>query len=247
VIGYFEAMFFNQILPTGFGGDAVRVIRAYDSGTTAGWATIGVLIDRAFGLLAVGLVMMVAFLLGGSPIVNTAIFPALAVTATVIVAGASVAALVGCWAIILRLPVWLQPVAVLLRSFSAVFRSLRSVLVIAVLLAASNVLTIWSFLCCASALGVSVSTWDGTIVLQGIVLASLIPVSIGGWGLREGAAVRLFGALGIQESQAVAVAVVFGLVLTVVGLIGAVVWAVSGYRRVDLAERLASVRARSGG
>ena len=51
----FEAMLFNQLLPTGSGGDAVRMLRSYGAGVTPGWSIIGVLIDKALGLWFVAL------------------------------------------------------------------------------------------------------------------------------------------------------------------------------------------------
>jgi uncharacterized membrane protein YbhN (UPF0104 family) len=242
IIGYFEAMFFNQILPTGFGGDAIRIVRAYDSGIVAGWATIGVLIDRAFGLLAVGLVLLAALINHSSQVATAPTFPLIAASAALIVGGAAGAAALG---MILRadaLPTWIRPFVALLKAFADVFKSPKGLSYVFATLAASSCLTVASFVACASSLGVQVGWWDCAIILQGMVLASLIPISIGGWGLREGAAIILFGALGIDAQAAAATSILFGLVLTVVGLIGAVVWMFSGYRRVDLAARLNSIK-----
>ncbi|AOO80379.1 lysylphosphatidylglycerol synthase transmembrane domain-containing protein [Bosea vaviloviae] len=242
IIGYFEAMFFNQILPTGFGGDAIRIVRAYDSGIVAGWATIGVLIDRAFGLLAVGLMLLAALVNHSSQVATASTFPLIAACAALIVGGAAGAAGLG---MVLRaeaLPGWTRPFVALLKAFADVFRSPKGLGYIFVTLTASSCLTVASFMACASSLGVQVGWWDCAIILQGMVLASLIPISIGGWGLREGAAIILFGALGIGTEAAAATSILFGLVLTVVGLIGAAVWMFSGYRRVDLAARLNSIK-----
>ncbi|CAN7409095.1 lysylphosphatidylglycerol synthase transmembrane domain-containing protein [Bosea sp. LjRoot9] len=242
IIGYFEAMFFNQILPTGFGGDAIRIVRAYDSGIVAGWATIGVLIDRAFGLLAVGLVLLAALVNHSSQVATAPTFPLIAACAALIVGGAAGAAGLG---MVLRpeaLPGWTRPFVVLLKAFADVFKSPKGLGYVFATLIASSGLTVASFMACANSLGVQVGWWDCAIILQGMVLASLIPISIGGWGLREGAAIILFGALGIGTEAAAATSILFGLVLTVVGLIGAAVWMFSGYRRVDLAARLNSIK-----
>lgn len=242
IIGYFEAMFFNQILPTGFGGDAIRIVRAYDSGILAGWATIGVLIDRAFGLLAVGLVLLAALVNHSSQVATAPTFPLIAACAALIVGGAAGAAGLGVVLRVEALPGWTRPFVALLKAFADVFRSPKGLGYVFATLIASSGLTVASFMACASSLGVQVGWWDCAIILQGMVLASLIPISIGGWGLREGAAIILFGALGIGTEAAAATSILFGLVLTVVGLIGAAVWMFSGYRRVDLAARLNSIK-----
>lgn len=242
IIGYFEAMFFNQILPTGFGGDAIRIVRAYDSGVIAGWAIIGVLIDRAFGLLAVGLVLLAALVSHSSQVATAPIFPLIAACAALIVAGAAAAAGLGMTLRAEALPAWTRPFVALLKAFADVFRLTKALFYVLMTLVVSSTLTVASFMACANSLGVQVGWWDGAIILQGMVLASLIPISIGGWGLREGAAITLFGALGVEAPAAAATSILFGLVLTVVGLIGAVIWVFSGYRRVDLAARLKFIK-----
>lgn len=247
VIGYFESMFFNQILPTGIGGDAIRVVRAYDAGVMAGWALVGVLIDRAFGLLAVGVVLVFAYLVGGSPITAAPLFAWLAAVALVVVLGAGVAVWLGAIVRQERLPRWTAPFVSLLQAFTRVFRSSGGMTEVLLTLMVSTVLMAASLVACARSVGVDLGFWDGLIVMQGILLAALVPISIGGWGVREGALILLFAPLGIGADQAVAISVLFGLALTAIGLAGAVVWLASGYRRVDLAMRLGAIRRKSSG
>ena len=67
--------------------------------------------------------------------------------------------------------------------------------------------------------------------MQGVTLATVLPASVGGWGLREGAAVLLMAPLGFASSQATALSILFGLLITALGLVGALVWILSSYRR----------------
>src|SRR5437588_147646 len=139
----------------------------------------------------------------------------------VVLAGGVVAAVVG--AVIGReyFPSWAQHLVTLTQAYTGVLRSRGSLLHIGGPLLASNIVTIGSFIMATRALGMDVGWWDATIVLQGMVLASIIPISIGGWGLREGAAILLFGHTGVGANNAMAVAVLFGLVLTTIGVVGA--------------------------
>jgi uncharacterized membrane protein YbhN (UPF0104 family) len=236
MIGNFEAMFFNQILPTGVGGDALRALRAYDAGAMSGYAVVGVLIDRAFGLWFVALCIVLALLLCGSPIVPTAAFRLLAFAASAVCLGGTSAVIVGAIIKADRLPAVLMPLVTLMQCFSKVALSRACPGRIVANLILANIMTIACFVLCARALGVSVGLWDAIIVLQGMVLASILPVSIGGWGLREGAAVLLFAGIGVQATEATAVSILFGLALSVIGIAGAVVWLASGYRRFGRAE-----------
>jgi uncharacterized membrane protein YbhN (UPF0104 family) len=227
----FEAMFFQQVVPAGVGGDVSRGVRAYDAGVSPQWAFVGVAIDRATGLLFVALTLIVAAGFSRSPMVGTRAFGVLLLGSGAIVTGAVSAALVGS----VHMPGWLQkraaPLVALLRAYSQCMRSHRFGLLVLICLAASNCAYVASFFCCARALGVHIGSWDAAIVIQGMVLVSVLPISVGGWGLRESAAVLLFTPLGIDPGRAMAVSVLFGLVLTFHGGIGACVWIASGYSR----------------
>jgi hypothetical protein len=66
---------------------------------------------------------------------------------------------------------------------------------------------------------------DAALLFTFMVSIALIPVSIGGWGLRELAISSLLGAYGVPLEQALFFSVSFGLVLMLAALPGAVVWA----------------------
>jgi hypothetical protein len=55
-----------------------------------------------------------------------------------------------------------------------------------------------------------------------VMLAMALP-SVGGWGLREGAAAWAFGAAGLDAGQGVETAVVYGVIVLVASLPGAAV------------------------
>ena len=63
-----------------------------------------------------------------------------------------------------------------------------------------------------------------------ITMVTTVPISIGGWGVREGATVAALGLLGVAPASALAVSVQFGLVMLVVGAAG---------RRADAARHAA--------
>jgi hypothetical protein len=68
-------------------------------------------------------------------------------------------------------------------------------------------------------------------------LSALLPISISGWGVREGAFVAGFGLVGVAAADAIALSVLFGLLTMMVGIAGGLVW----LARRRPAERRASV------
>ena len=78
-----------------------------------------------------------------------------------------------------------------------------------------------------------------------VLLASAVPANIAGWGPREGAAAWAFGAVGLSTAQGVTVAVVYGVLVLVASLPGAVLLVAGRGRRqvgeLTRAERIGSV------
>jgi len=238
MIGTFEGMLFNQILPTSVGGDALRALRAYDRGANGGVAVASVFIDRALGLWFVALLLVVT-LAGASALSSTASYHALIALSAVILCGGVGAAAIGRFVRPSAWPSFLRPLATLTRHYARVTTSAPLVAQTMAALLLSNLLTLAAFVSCAWAVGLDVGLIDAVIVLQGATLAALLPVSIGGWGLREGAAVALFSLVGVGAGEAAAATVLFGLALTFVGLVGGAVWMAAPYRRVT---RLSALR-----
>jgi glycosyltransferase 2 family protein len=228
----FESIFFQQVVPAGIGGDISRGVRAYDTGVSTQGAFIGVVIDRGIGLLFVGVTIAAAAAVAQSSLIGTRAFSVVFLTSAGILAGAACAVLIGAC----RMPRWLPnraaPIVALLRAFSRCMRAPRFLFRVSLLLVCSNVAYIASFFFCALALDVHMGMWDAAIVIQGMVLVSVLPISVGGWGLRESAAIVLCAPLGVDAAHSMAVSVLFGLVLTVLGGFGAIIWMTSAYRRI---------------
>jgi uncharacterized protein (TIRG00374 family) len=75
-----------------------------------------------------------------------------------------------------------------------------------------------------SALDVQASAWDMIAIMPAVTLATTLPISLGGWGVREGALVLLLGRLGVPATQALSLSLLFGAFGIVSGLPGLLVW-----------------------
>jgi len=77
-----------------------------------------------------------------------------------------------------------------------------------------------AFVCCAYAVGASLPPAAALVLVPLVLLSMLIPLTIGGWGLREGAAVALLPVAGTTTAEALAASVAFGLAILVGSLPG---------------------------
>jgi uncharacterized membrane protein YbhN (UPF0104 family) len=73
-------------------------------------------------------------------------------------------------------------------------------------------------------LGAVVSLFDCLVLVPIIIQVSLLPISIGGWGVRESVAVIGFGYFGVSGEVALASSVIFGFLMLVFSLYGGVLW-----------------------
>ena len=87
------------------------------------------------------------------------------------------------------------------------------------LLVVSTYVTIYLF--AARAVGVETSWTVLAPLVPPILLTMLIPVSVAGWGIREGASAVLWGAVGLTPEDGVAISVSYGLLVLVASLPGA--------------------------
>jgi uncharacterized membrane protein YbhN (UPF0104 family) len=89
------------------------------------------------------------------------------------------------------------------------------------LIHALTIFVIWSI---SHGQGLPLSIIDCAVLFAVMMGVMLVPISIGGWGLREFVVVSLLGAHGIAPERALVFSVCFGLVLVTGALPGALVW-----------------------
>ncbi len=227
-------LFFNQILPSGIGGDAVRVWLLSRGGTRLRTAIFSVVADRIFALGAVILCMagFLPLLLHGPakwPVIFLTTAGSLAVGA-IFVLPRALGALTRVW------PDRLYPVGGrlidrgrdLLREFAAVLVRILSArpegpTVIAISITNQLVLG-WIVYFIAGRLHVEIGLLTAIALFTPAMLLSMLPISLGGWGVREAALVWLLGTVNVPQEASLAISVLFGVVSTAAGLVGGVLW-----------------------
>jgi uncharacterized protein (TIRG00374 family) len=229
---FFEGIFFNQALPSTIGGDAVRMYRCTQAGMPVSAAVNGVLLDRVGGVS--GLLLLIAL---SQPLAWQRIpgfGPRLAFLVVLASGFAGIVLLLSLASLPERWQRW-RLVSGIADLSAGARRLYRSPAIVAPVLGLSfvvHVLTVLAVYILATDLGLPVTFWDCLVLIPLVFLVATIPVSIAGWGVREGAMVAALGVLGISTSGAVTLSVLFGLGLIAVGLIGGIAWLTSSERRL---------------
>ena len=221
--------FLSQALPTSIAGDAWRVWKIRTLGFGIGTGLRGVLVDRTTALI--GLVVVV---LGTAPLLLARMpDPAMrwSVAAGLATGGALLALAVSAdrWA-----GRWASGRLSGLAEFGRAVRGLLSRPITAIPIVSVSVVvhllagvTLWLI---AGSLGIAVGLVDCLVLMPPIVLVAGMPLSIAGWGLREGAMVAVFALVGVPMDGALLMSVLLGLLLLLVSLPGGLVLAFSETR-----------------
>lgn len=213
-------MFWNIFMPSIVGGDVARaeLLRRAAGG---GNAYASVLVDRMLGLLAVVCLGTAAL---GLALHTGAIAPMDAGGALVLLAS-MIVFVTGAFLFGRRLPRFRHPALrrfVPLRDALARFlhRPLVPLLSFGLALAVQLLGSVVPVGLLAQALGIEVAWSAHLVIVPLITLATLLPVSINGLGVRESGYVLLYGQLGVGADAAFALGFAWSLVLTAFGLLG---------------------------
>jgi uncharacterized membrane protein YbhN (UPF0104 family) len=217
--------FFNQTLPSSIGGDAVRLWLVARGG--AGWraATYSIFVDRAIGLIALAIIIVASlpwsYSLIGDPHGRSALL---------IVDFAALAGGIG-FLILGRLHwPWLKRWwgTHHLYACSAIANRVifsrecgPGVAVLSVLVHVLAVVIAW---CVVQSIAAPVQFGQIFQLIPPVMLITMLPISIAGWGVREATMGLAFGYAGLMSNEGVNISLLFGAVSFIVGAFGGLVW-----------------------
>ena len=220
--------FFNQTLPSTIGGDAMRLWLVRQTG--AGWraATYSVLVDRAIGLIALALIVVASL-----PWSYELIAHERGRLALLSVDIAAISAGLG-FLLLGRLPwPWLKTFWPLrhIHACSVVANQVLfdrnsgpKVVVLSLLIHVIAVVIAW---CAVRSIAAPASFDQLFMLIPPIMLITMLPISIAGWGVREATMMVAFGYAGLAQTDGTVVSLLFGASSFVVGAIGGLVWILS--------------------
>jgi uncharacterized membrane protein YbhN (UPF0104 family) len=224
VAAYYRSQFLNSALPGGVVGDVHRAVRhGRDAGDLPRGAR-AVVWDRATGQV-VQVVLAVGVLLALPSPARSAV-PAVAVAGALVVL--TVCAVLGLFrGRSSRLRRWVGIVRADLRDGVLARGVWPTVVAASTLAVVGHVLM---FLLAARTAGATGSVTELVPLALLVLVAMGVPLNVAGWGPREGVAAWAFGAAGLGGAQGIGTAVVYGVMVLVSALPGAVVLVIGARR-----------------
>lgn len=221
VAAYYRSQFLNSVLPGGVVGDVHRAVVHGHSVSRIPQASRAVVAERGAGQ-AVQLVLAVVVLVS---LGMSAYAPAVGIV--LVAVAVACAGLAGVAASSARVRAAIGHELATLRSAFGSIRTVVTVMAASSLVIAGHVAT---FVVACVAVGVEASPQRLIAVALIAVLAGSIPLNIGGWGPREGAAAWAFATVGLGAATGIAASTAFGVLALIAVTPGAAVVAASALR-----------------
>ena len=211
---YYLGVFFNNFLPTAYGGDLARSARLYVSGMSGNALVGSAVMDRLLGLASV-------IAIGGLALMFSDVEP-FGHLARIVFAGGAVAVLL--IATLIAVPNWSRALdsrygrrwprlSALLSSFLRYGKAPRLMLKAFLLSVLNQLLVVVVFILLAREAELGVSAAQLVTLLMLVFLVASLPVSLGGLGPREGALLALLLPFGVEASAVLAVSIAYLVVL----------------------------------
>jgi glycosyltransferase 2 family protein len=237
---YFLGMYFNFFLPSAIGGDVFKVYYLNKETNRLSASTASVFFDRDIGMGGLVLIATLAAIFAGTNVNGVPLLP--------------IFGIIGLGFIAANLALFYRPTYALLHKALSLFKMKKvdekierlfdSVNayrgkwgLIAITMAMSIGVQIgcaFVNMLAARAIGFDKAGWaDYLVFIPTIGLISMIPISVGGTGWREGAYILFFQLAGATPDQAAALSVVWLGVVALTSLPGGVIYVARGSRKED--------------
>ena len=226
--------FFNQLLPSSSGGDVIRAWWLTRAGVPLRYAVNSVVLDRVSALIAIGLIFCV-----GMPVLHGILgkyippINEIQIGILVLVLAATLGLAILAY---IRFPAIGQ--SRIVRSIVKLTSDAKIIFSSPMVLFATSLLSliiqislgyiVWRL---ATDFGGKLNFLELSLLWPVVLILSFVPISIAGWGVREGAMVVAFQILGSPSSIALATSITFGILMILSSVPGGVIWFLSSFRK----------------
>jgi len=220
---YYISTFFTCCLPGAVGGDVVRVWLTKSQHISLPVSINSVVIDRMIALFALVIMVMLTMPILGS---------ALGFSASLILPLVTLAIVMGVIFIFyaekilspfksLRIVHWILHLVAGIRLILKKPKSSFVALAMALIGQVVYSVVAWVLAC---SLSINMSLTQSITLMPPVMLATMLPISIGGWGVREVGIIGMLGIIGVPQASALLLSLQLGLLGVVISLPGSLFW-----------------------
>ncbi len=228
--------FFNNFLPTSIGGDVYRI---YDTSkvknSSGARAASIVLMERTLGILSAVIYLLIALAFGFIRFVEGYMILPLVIVFVLVGVGIVVMLfperfklniIFGKIKFLHKFKDKLRQVYDTFKSFKKYKKALSLTFLLSIALQFCVVL---NYYFCARAFGIDLGIMSFIFIVQVVALISMVPITLGGIGLRENMIVEIMKLLGVQGNEATIVSLLLFLMLLAPGVVGGILYGMRPY------------------
>ena len=219
---FFKGTFFNQGLPTSIGGDGIRILDCSREKGTAEDAFYGVFIDRIVGLAGLLLLNICALLLNRHLLPASVYYPLLLILVALF-SGLVLLFFLRRFRFITTSRI-LGYLGRLSERYFQVYSTVGSIGLQTGLSVLTHLLAMTAYYVLGVAIGLDYPLQVYLALVPPVILLTILPVSLAGWGIREGAMVGFFLLVGADRSRVLSFSILYGLLALVCSLPGLVIY-----------------------
>ena len=217
-------LFFGQAMPSSVGGDLFKGYYLKQKGYTLKNTAIAVLLDRIFGLFAlivvVILLLPLLFSIISEPVARWSVvsiipFAAIGISSLFLLERAP--SFISALKLVKKMINFIAECRILIFSKNTSF----SLLLLSILI---HVISIVSIIVISQSLFDQIPVVGLMLVMPLVILFMALPISIAGWGVREGVMVVGLSYVGVSSDTALAISLLYGFSLLLVSIPGLVFW-----------------------
>ncbi len=227
---YFIGAFFNNFLPTSFGGDGIRAYEFSKDNKKVEDSVASVLMDRFIGVFTLIPIVIIAAILGpkiarsGDIIWSIAILLGTCILIAIFIFNKNLAR---------RFKIFLRPLSSTklekkigqfydaINVYKGHPKGLFYASIISLIYQLANIYTVFLI---SLALGLKLSFISFLIYIPIITVISMLPISINGVGIQEGGFIFLFREVGVDTANAFSMSVLFHVLRFSCGLVGGIIY-----------------------
>ncbi len=219
---FFKGAFFNQGLPTSIGGDGIRILDCSRIKGTAEDAFYGVFIDRIVGLAGLLLLNICALLF------NRTLLPGPIYYALLLVLGSLFSGLILLFFLrrfrFITTSRILGYLGRLSERYFQVYSTAGAIALQTGLSVLTHLLAMTAFYVLGVSIGLDYPLQVYLSLVPPVILLTILPLSLAGWGIREGAMVGFFLLIGADRSRVLSFSILYGLLSLACSLPGLAVY-----------------------
>jgi len=219
---YFKGAFFNQGLPTSIGGDGIRILDCSRAKGSALDGFFGVFIDRFAGLAGLLILNIGALTLSGDILPARIRYLLLTILSLLLVV--LVALLYLRRFQLFTRTRWLGMIGQLSERYFQVYSTPSSISVQLGLSIIIHLFSMTALYVLGMSVGLEYSLSVYLVLVPPVILLTILPLSLAGWGIREGAMIGFFLLVGADKTRVLSFSILYGLLVLVHSLPGLFVY-----------------------